>query len=135
MLALQDTAVQQGKVIHIHAFAPVKPRPGQACNGCGVCCIAAPCPLGMLLSGRFRGACAALRWEPTPGRYRCGALSRPRQVLQQALPRWLRFLARPLSVPLTLWSRRWIAAGRGCDSSLQVVTDNVDNHPNRENPP
>lgn len=53
-------------VIHLRVAAPAKPPPGAPCNGCGVCCTAAPCPVGMLVSGRTRGACAALRWEGEP---------------------------------------------------------------------
>lgn len=84
------------RVIEIHTDAPPKPALGEPCNGCGVCCLAEPCPLGVLLSRRFRGACVALRWERS--RYVCGALT--------AQPSgWL--------------VRRWIAAGVGCDCSLE----------------
>lgn len=72
---------------------------GAPCNGCGLCCLAEPCPLGMLLSRRRRGACVALRWSEAEQRYRCGAVAHP----------WLGRLA-----------RRWIAAGAGCDADLQV---------------
>ncbi|MDL5032202.1 hypothetical protein QRD43_09825 [Pelomonas sp. APW6] len=87
------------RIIEIHPDAPPKPAVGESCNGCGVCCLAEPCPLGMLLSRRLRGACVALRWEG--GRYVCGALG--------AKPRGLRG-----------WLvRRWIGAGQGCDCSLE----------------
>ena len=43
-------------------------------NGCGVCCLLAPCPVGIVLSRRWRGSCAALRWVGAERRYRCGAL-------------------------------------------------------------
>jgi hypothetical protein len=88
------------RVILLHPEAPPKPQPGAACNGCGVCCAAEPCPVGMLASLRLRGACRLLRWDTAASRYRCGALAGPR-----------------------LWAllvRRWIAAGTGCDSSLVV---------------
>lgn len=126
-----DGAFNQGKVIHIRSLAPRKPAYGANCNGCGLCCLAAPCPLGMLLSRRTQGACAALAWDEPLGLYRCGALSQPRQVLHQALPRWLRFLAVPLSKGLAGLGRRCIAAGRGCDSQLDVqeATDIADNGP------
>jgi len=107
------------RIIHIEPFAPSKPAPGQPCNGCGVCCLVEPCPLGQLLSRRRHGACAALRWEG--GWYRCGALTAPAEVLDAALPsrpgRWLRPLFLPL---LRRLASRWIAAGQGCDCSLQV---------------
>ena len=76
------------------------PAPGAPCNGCGVCCLAEPCPVGIVLSRRLRGPCEALRWED--GRYRCGALTRARHPLVR------RLLA------------RWIAAGIGCDAALEL---------------
>lgn len=106
-------------IIHIQPDAPAKPAQGAPCNGCGVCCLAEPCPLGAVLSGRRLGACDALRWDAAARRYRCGMLTDTAQVLRQHLPRWLRGLA----VGAPLWarlSRRWIAAGQGCDSSLVV---------------
>jgi hypothetical protein len=105
-------------VIHIEPAAPLKPAPGAPCNGCGVCCLVEPCPLGRVLSGRRRGACAALRWESDV--YRCGAVSAPQAVLAQSLPRGLGWLARPLAWLLARLAGRWIAAGQGCDCSLEV---------------
>lgn len=90
------------QVIFLHPEAPAKPPRGAACNGCGVCCASQPCPLGMLLSRRTRGACAAMQWDEAGRRYRCGAMARGGR-LWQAL------------------ARRWIAAGQGCDSTLQAV--------------
>lgn len=87
------------RVIEIHPDAPPKPALGAPCNGCGVCCLAEPCPLGVLISRRRHGACSALQWDGA--RYACGALT--------AQPRGLRG-----------WLvRRWIAAGAGCDCSLE----------------
>ena len=88
------------RVIHIAALAPPKPALGAACNGCGVCCLSEPCPVGMLVSGRRRGPCRALRWQSGAARYRCGLATVP----------WLGVL-----------TRRWIAAGRGCDSDAEMV--------------
>jgi hypothetical protein len=124
-----DRAFDQARVIHIRSAAPRKPARGEPCNGCGVCCLAAPCPLGMLLSRRTQGDCAVLAWDEVHELYRCGALSQAQQVLQQALPRWLNFLVRPLSVALSRLGRRWIAANLGCDSELdaKLVPDIVDN--------
>ena len=98
-------------VIHIEADAPTKPAEGASCNGCGVCCLAEPCPVGVLVSGRRRGACAALVWSVAERRYRCGMLTAPEQHLG-TIGRWLR---RPM--------RRWIAAGSGCDSNLEVTAE------------
>ena len=106
------------QIIHIEPVAPPKPAWGQPCNGCGVCCLVEPCPLGQLLSRRRRGACSALRWEGASGRYRCGAMLAPAEVLRAAVPgRWLQALLLPL---LRRLAGRWIAAGRGCDCSLEV---------------
>jgi predicted molibdopterin-dependent oxidoreductase YjgC len=87
-------------VIRIHAQAPAKPSMGGTCNGCGVCCLSEPCPVGVLVSQRRRGACAALRWNEAGLRYRCG-------LIDEARP-WR-----------STFVRRWIAAGRGCDSDAQ----------------
>ncbi len=89
------------RVIAIHADAPAKPAVGAACNGCGVCCLSEPCPLGVLVSRRRHGACTALQWDAPQRRYRCG-------------------LAAGRS-PLAALARRWIAAGRGCDSDAEVA--------------
>lgn len=107
-------------VIHIQPLAARKPAAGAPCNGCGVCCLSEPCPLGMLLSGRRSGACLAVRWDQAARQYRCGALTDATSVLRQVLPRGLRWLA-PLVAPLLgRLGLRWIAAGQGCDSSLEV---------------
>jgi len=104
--------------IPIHPEAPPKVPLGAACNGCGVCCLFEPCPLGMLLSRRRTGACVALRWEAD--RYRCGALVATREVLAHNLPRGTRGLTPVLAPLLRRMAGRWIAAGTGCDSSLEV---------------
>lgn len=107
-------------VIHLQPTAPAKPLPGDACNGCGVCCALEPCPLGMMLSAKRRGACVALQWSGQDGRYCCAAVVCPERVLGQALTPRLRCLVRPLAWLLRAWAPRWIAAGRGCDSDVQV---------------
>jgi hypothetical protein len=88
-------------VIRIHAEAPAKPAWGQPCNGCGVCCLSEPCPAGVWVSRRRQGACTAVRWDASGHRYRCG-------LVDAARP-WLGAVV-----------RRWIAAGRGCDSDAQA---------------
>lgn len=87
------------RIIHVHPDAPLKPAPGAACNGCGVCCLAEPCPLGMVLSLKREGACRMLRWDDGARRYVCGVLVRAG---------WWRNLV-----------KRWIASGSGCDCSLE----------------
>ena len=112
----------QRQIIQIHAQAPLKPPEGAPCTGCGVCCLSEPCPLGVALSGRRRGACEALKWCEAGRVYRCGAISEPETVLRQALPAWIRPLAKRLSPVLALLAKRWIAAGQGCDSTLEVTS-------------
>ncbi len=96
------------RVIHLHVQAPPQPAPGAPCNGCGVCCAAEPCPLGVLLSRRRQGTCAALQWHAGEGRYRCGAVAEP--------GRFVRWLPAPLVRRLAL---RWISAASGCDCTLE----------------
>ena len=97
------------RVIWLHSDAPTKPAHGQACNGCGVCCAAEPCPVGVLLSRRTHGACVALRWQAELQAYRCAVVVHRWPALPRRLARALQALA-----------MRWIAAGSGCDCSLQA---------------
>lgn len=94
------------------AGAPPKPAEGAPCNGCGLCCLAQPCPLGMLLSRRRTGACVALRWSEPDQRYWCGAVSDPADVTGWTRPWAVR--------ALSALARRWIASGVGCDARLDV---------------
>lgn len=107
------------QTILIHPAAPSKPPEGAPCNGCGVCCLAQPCPVGMLLSRRRHGACGALRWDAAQSVYRCGAITAPHAAVVDALPPWLRWLAPVPVALLKRLARRWVAAGQGCDSDLQ----------------
>jgi len=88
------------RIILIQPEAPPKPALGEPCNGCGLCCLAEPCPVGMVLSLKRHGACSALRWDGAASRYVCGAM---------ASAPW----------PLNRLMRRWIAAGIGCDAALE----------------
>lgn len=108
------------RTIHIQALAASKPALGEPCNGCGVCCLTEPCPLGLVLSRRRVGACEALRWQAGALVYRCGAITEPESVLRQTLPRRLGGLVPALAPLLWRLARRWIAAGQGCDSDLKV---------------
>ncbi|MDP3253398.1 MAG: hypothetical protein Q8M77_15945 [Hydrogenophaga sp.] len=102
----------QHQVIHIQAEAPAKPALGAPCNGCGVCCLSEPCPLGRVISRRRLGACDALRWDGDGKIYRCGALVDTEAVLGLRW-RWAAPVLRRLA-------RRWIAAGVGCDATLEA---------------
>jgi hypothetical protein len=110
------------QTIYLHPAAPPKPPEGAPCNGCGVCCLAQPCPVGMLLSRRRHGACLALRWDAVQSVYRCGAITAPHAVVQAALAPRLQWLAPLPAALLKRLARRWVAAGQGCDSDLQPQT-------------
>ncbi|MBU0916912.1 hypothetical protein [Aquabacterium parvum] len=106
------------QVIHIHPEAPPKPPEGAPCNGCGVCCLAEPCPVGMLVSRKRRGACDLLRWSDAQGRYVCGLLADgDASAGAQAGGARSRSLWRRL---WQAWARRLISAGSGCDASIEV---------------
>lgn len=112
---------QHDQTIPIFADAPAKPALGAPCNGCGVCCLLEPCPLGVLLSGYRSGACRALRWQAADRLYRCGALAVPEAVLAERLPHFLRWTVPWLAAGLRLSARRWVAAGIGCDCDVDLV--------------
>ena len=98
------------QTIQIHPDAASKPPQGEPCNGCGVCCAAEPCPVGMVISRKRHGTCKALMWNAAERRYRCGVVSEPQRYVA---PRWFGgWLAR--------FAMRMIAAGRGCDCDLVV---------------
>ena len=98
------------QIIHIHADAPLKPAAGSACNGCGLCCLVEPCPVGMLVSRRRKGRCDALVWSDTAARYHCGLLTAPEDFIRPVV------LARGVG----RIAKRLIAAGQGCDSDLAL---------------
>lgn len=100
--------------------APFKPAVGTPCNGCGVCCLLEPCPLGGWLSRKREGACDALRWDESTHTYRCGAVTHTDEVLRA---RWPKPLAMMLPMATWLVSRlaaRWVAVGVGCDCDVQT---------------
>jgi hypothetical protein len=94
------------QVILIQPLAATKPPMGAPCNGCGLCCLVEPCPLGVVLSRSRTGPCKALQWVQAERQYRCGAL--PALSTQSLLGR--------LKARLVL---RWIGAGAGCDCDLE----------------
>jgi hypothetical protein len=98
--------------IVLHAAVPAKPAVGAPCNGCGVCCALAPCPLSRVLLGHRHGACPALSWQDEGPRYVCGLVMAP----DAHLP-WLPRVFAPLASRL---ARRWISAGSGCDCDAEM---------------
>lgn len=101
------------QTIRIHPEAPAKPSWGDACNGCGVCCAAEPCPVGVLVSGRRKGSCAALEWQDAERRYVCGVVTSPARYLGVGSGR--------LGQLVSAIARRMISAGKGCDSDAQLI--------------
>lgn len=100
------------QTIILHREAPPKPALGAACNGCGVCCAADPCPVARVFLLQRAGSCRALLWQAASSSYACGMVSEPARH-SRLVPTWLnaragRFFA----------SR--IAAGLGCDSATEV---------------
>lgn len=100
-MSRSNTTVHQ--IIQIQPHASHKPPVGAACNGCGICCLAEPCPVGVVLSLSRVGPCKALRWVDAERQYRCGALGDCATGLR----------ARVIG--------RWIGAGAGCDCDLEGV--------------
>jgi len=98
--------------IALQLAAPPKPAVGAPCNGCGVCCSIAPCPLSRGLLGHRNGACPALIWRETEQRYLCGLVAAPAAHLD--------WLPQRLAKVATLLARRWISAGTGCDCAAEV---------------
>jgi hypothetical protein len=110
------------QIIHIHLEAPPKPALGEPCNGCGVCCLAEPCPVGVLVSRRWKGACAALVWSDEARRYHCGLLRGPdRAAASPGATGWRMWQARLIQSLWQRWVRRMISAGSGCDASMEVT--------------
>ncbi|MFZ2999689.1 MAG: hypothetical protein WA071_05120 [Undibacterium umbellatum] len=100
-------------IIWLHASAPAKPALGQACNGCGVCCAAEPCPVARVFLWQFKGSCRALEWHADVQQYRCGMLLQAASYVRW-LPRgWQSWFAKRV--------RRWIAAGTACDSDASAA--------------
>lgn len=100
------------EIIHLHREAPLKPREGQPCNGCGVCCALETCPAARLRFLQKTGPCPALTWSEEAARYHCGLLLDPRKYLSILPKRVEKFASAAIL--------RWIAAGKGCDCSAEL---------------
>jgi hypothetical protein len=111
-LSLSSSPPSTSTVVWLHPEAPAKPAEGAPCNGCGLCCLAEPCPLGVVVSRRRKGACVALRWSDAEQRYLCGMVADPGGVTGFTHPWAVR--------ALSALARRWIASGVGCDARLQT---------------
>ncbi len=125
------------QTIFLHAAAPPKPAYKDACNGCGVCCAAEPCPIAQLLFWQRKGACPALFWQSADAehhakintnnkannnaslkvktnqnRYVCGLVLQPETYFLW-LPQWAKSAA-------ARFFKRAISAGKGCDSTALI---------------
>ena len=100
------------QTIELHVLAPHKPAYGLGCNGCGVCCAAKPCPVALVFLLQWRGRCRALLWQEEARRYVCGMVVCP--------DRYIYFLPARWRARFGSWAVTRIAAGSGCDSTLEV---------------
>jgi len=103
------------QIISIHVLAPDKPAIGQPCNGCGVCCAAAPCPVSLALLPQKQRACVALQWSDPQQRYFCGMVVAPKD--------YIKWLPTRLNQTASRIFKRWIAAGQACDSDAVLIDD------------
>lgn len=84
-----------------------KPKHGQPCNSCGLCCVATLCPLAQHLFKREQGPCPALSYES--GKSICGVVANP---MKHAMGAALRNgIEATRSAALHL-----IGSGTGCDA-------------------
>ena len=86
---------------------PEKPRFGDPCNGCGLCCAAEPCGLAREFIGAGEdGPCPAMEFEA--GRFWCGLVRHASRYMD--LPNdW----ADPMLGEMFATA---LGAGRGCDA-------------------
>jgi hypothetical protein len=103
------------QIIELHPLAPAKPDHGAACNGCGVCCAATPCPVAFLFLFQFSGRCRALLWQQQDARYVCGMVTVP--------DRYVWFIPKRLRERCGRFFASRIAAGDGCDFAAEVLDD------------
>lgn len=79
--------------------APMKPRFGETCNGCGYCCAAEVCEVGHVLFGKDCPApCPGMQFRD--GRFLCHAVE----------------LADGIGAEYGAYLRLRMGVGRGCDS-------------------
>jgi len=96
---------------------PSKPKSGSSCNGCGVCCIAETCAVGLEAFGLSHQVCPALYWEEN--RFYCGLMTRPFEYIQPEmdgsyLSKAIHGFGEELSAS---YYQDLIGAAKGCDSA------------------
>ena len=90
-----------------------KPKHGQPCNGCGLCCVATLCAIGKRLFGREHGPCPALV-KTDKNEYGCGVVLYTNVYAKPAFPT-VRLDERSLYA-LKHAASMLIFAGKGCDA-------------------
>lgn len=101
-----------------------KPAYGQACNGCGFCCLHTTCALGQELQADRPGPCPALL--PAREGFICGLLTRPRSFPLAATGSLLNATLRQLfssnlpEAEVSTLLANALGAGLGCDSMTNL---------------
>lgn len=94
-----------------------KPTHGKPCNGCGLCCMAQVCDLGLTLGDDQH--CKALIHEGQ-GRFSCGLVADPYRYLPpESIEGWLaidRLSPGSGESALKAMNAEALGAGKGCDS-------------------
>lgn len=109
----------------INSVSLDKPVFGQPCNGCGICCIAKVCELGVTLGDEQN--CKALV-RSTDGGFHCGMVADPYRYMDEAdLSVWrdIDGLDGGAKGELALKAlhAEALGAGRGCDSDDTAVAE------------
>lgn len=86
-----------------------KPKYGDPCNRCGLCCWAAQCDLSMHVFGKRIGPCPALE-KAEDGKMACGIVTHP----QNYIP--VRFLMTHGADTISKSAALLVRAGDGCDA-------------------
>jgi hypothetical protein len=87
-----------------------KPKFGEKCNGCGMCCTVEPCLIAQTLLNCHEGPCVALETE-TDGRKTCGMVKRPAHYMfnEDAPP--------SATGEFQVMIANMLGIGRGCDAA------------------
>jgi hypothetical protein len=90
-----------------------KPKFGEKCNSCGLCCTIQPCLLAEQFLNCFDGPCVALE-EESDGRKTCGLVKRPAHYMfGEDAPQ-------SLTGGFQVMLANMLGIGRGCDASDDV---------------
>lgn len=87
-----------------------KPRYGDPCTGCGICCIMTLCPLAQAIYRYKEGPCPALEW--VDGKSACGMVTHPERHASTLA------LIAVGRAELSATAKFVIGAGDGCDCHL-----------------